>query len=612
MSRWLVLVSILFASLSAVGEAADRPRDLTLRATYIAMPDPLTTEKIWLLDPDEVNPHRQRWLLTRHVDLKGLEAYPLADGQYGVRATTLEATSQGYVRPEGPWYRPMTEFRCDPEPREDFATEAGVRKAVASAAASWQDLLKIQKTPLELVLARVTGSTPESAIARGERVFRAWLREMDQKWRVAGMRDALISEWRHYLETASAQKVCSPSKRPAGGGTTPKAWAAMMEPPPYAPSVAEDPIRILARAPSRRWNGLFSVRMDVAIAGKTLNGRFLLDTGAGESTISPVWLEAQGMPVVLVEIPGAPPQRVSWILPHQNESGGLAKRGLVDQVIFAGMPASLTEMLLIETDLFGPPESVGGCCDGILGTDFLRKFVVEFYPGPPSEVRIWPREGFRAPSGYFWTEASIGPGGDIQSSCQTSKDGATISGARWDTGSEVGLDVHGPWQSVARAKGRAGWSLSCGDSSLGRGLEAGVPKAVGPLATKRPGVNVGIPVLAREPFFLDLPHGRIWLSDKLATAPVRENASGLDLQYELNQSNDRVLRVKSIGTKSPARSLIKAGLKAGIAITQIDDRPAADIDFWEVEQRLAGAYGDTVSLSWKVKDGVKVAPLKVR
>jgi hypothetical protein len=48
-----------------------------------------------------------------------------------------------------------------------------------------------------------------------------------------------------------------------------------------------------------------------------------------------------------------------------------------------------------------------------------------------------------------------------------------------------------------------------------------------------------------------------------------------------------------------------------MTITQVDSKPSEEIDQWEVNQRLAGAYGDQVTLQWKTKKGLRVAPLKV-
>ena len=55
-----------------VAHAASTSDKLSVHVVYQASSEPLTTEKVWGLDPLENNPHRQRWLLDRKVDLVGL------------------------------------------------------------------------------------------------------------------------------------------------------------------------------------------------------------------------------------------------------------------------------------------------------------------------------------------------------------------------------------------------------------------------------------------------------------------------------------------------------------------------------------------------------------
>ena len=51
---------------------------------------------------------------------------------------------------------------------------------------------------------------------------------------------------------------------------------------------------------------------------------------------------------------------------------------------------------LFDSEFFAPPENPSSCCDGVLGADFLRRYVVEACtPGPPAEIKLWPAENFR-------------------------------------------------------------------------------------------------------------------------------------------------------------------------------------------------------------------------
>ncbi|MEO5969256.1 MAG: hypothetical protein ABIQ95_04965, partial [Bdellovibrionia bacterium] len=117
---------------------------------------------------------------------------------------------------------------------------------------------------------------------------------------------------------------------------------------------------------------------------------------------------------------------------------------------------------------------------------------------------------------------------------------------------------------------------------------------------------------ARGNFIFDLPHGRIWFppsSEEKQTPKV--NQSGLELQYSLNKG-ERILRVKKIRPRSKAsQQLFKSGLKIGTQITQIDSKPVEELDLTEVNQRLAGHYGEVVSLQWKTPKGLKMAPLNL-
>jgi C-terminal processing protease CtpA/Prc len=109
-----------------------------------------------------------------------------------------------------------------------------------------------------------------------------------------------------------------------------------------------------------------------------------------------------------------------------------------------------------------------------------------------------------------------------------------------------------------------------------------------------------------------VPHGRIWLSrESFKKQRRRKNETGLTLAYVMNEG-ERELRVKQIRKNSRSQELYRLGLRPGMLITKIDDKDPADIDLWEVNQRLSGDFDTFVSLSWMTKKGIKVAPLKVR
>jgi hypothetical protein len=332
--------------------------------------------------------------------------------------------------------------------------------------------------------------------------------------------------------------------------------------------------------------------------------------------ISPTWLQAQGINPALVEIQGFSPKRVSWA-----GGSGVAHRAFVFGASLSGYELPMNEFLLMETDLFAPPETHASCCDGVLGTDFLRLFAVEFSPGPPAEIRLWPREHFHGVGeAISWVEASQTPAGDVVSACRLAKPEAPLGGitsVRWDTGNEEAIEVHEPWRpEVAKLKGAP--ALACGPDVIASAAPTGEgdyrrEEDIDYLKTEVPGATVGMSLLGRGAFALDLSHGRIWFPPKILAEPVRTNRSGLRVEFFLNRKGDRELRVTGVRAAGPVARLFRLGLQPGAQITEMDSRPAALLDTWEVNQRLAGVYGEKVKLRWKGKTGgTGVAELKLR
>lgn len=599
--------------------------DLQIQTDYRFENDSLTTEKIWTLDPQQSNPHLQRWIVSRQVKPSGLKPFLRSDGKYGAKASGILSNAQGYIRGPGPWYRPISEFPCHQEPQVEFETPEGAKRAMAIAAELWSETLKNSLDELSFRLSRVKGNVEKSAEDEARLVFKNWLESVEVKWRAQCHLKVRSAEWKYYQEEAASQGLCQQTKKAQDLNSlrlpVPPTWRSMMEPiTGEPPSITQ----VLARAPARLWNGLFSIRLTLNIAGRNLNGRFLIDTGAGVSVISPSWLESQGIYPAWIEMPGAPLERVMWSGLWSGEKG-LARRAIVDRVELGGLVIPMNQFLLLSTPLFNAPENAGSCCDGVLGTDFLRLFPMEFQSEAPAEVRVWPRQNFHWGPDNPWVEVTEAHPGDLVSSCMTTPSDVSkkfsvsrLAGVRWDTGNEDALSIHTPWRSAAEQVKPNLWKIGCDTFDFAHDVVASFPKppagvqAEGPLASQIPAVSVGMPLLSRGKFTFDLPHGRLWFSkDMLAKGPPRHNHSGLSLVYVMVRG-DRVLKVKSIQAQSRAQNLIEAGLKPGMIITQIDSKSPSDIDLWEVEQRLAGNYGDTVSLQWQARDMLKMAPLKVR
>jgi hypothetical protein len=584
--------------------------------TYEVATEPLTTEKVWDLDPAVLNPHLERWLTQRQTVLGGLEAIPKGRRGYSVKAAGISTSVRGFVRKPGPWFQSLSEFGCEKEPNAWFSTQEGAQFAASRAAIYWSKILQQKKSQLALLFERVSAESKDLALKQGKKIFVLWLANSEGEWRDQMTQKLRREEWKFYLDEASAQGICQKKNRKP---STPPTWRSMMEPvsqaPPYELS------QILARAPARLWNGLFSVRLNVNVAGKILNGKFLIDSSAKKSMMSPSWLEAQGVDPAWLIIPGSLPLRVVWGDLWESESA-LARVAAVDSIDMSGLKVPLTEFLLYDTEFFSPPENVGTCCDGVLGIDFLRHYPMELRSGVPSEVRVWPKENFHAPEGTPWIEVMHSPRGDLVSSCIATPQKASdlnFLGARWDTGEENALVIHTPWQKRASKASSSGWDIQCGPIQAAENVHASFPRPPkgesdgGLMTTRVPAVTVGIPVMtAGESFIFDLPHGRLWLSSgPRLHQKGKLNRSGLKLKYTLAHG-ERELHVKEIRAHSAAQSLIRAGLTVGTMITQIDGKPAEDIDEWEVERRLAGDYGDVVTLQWKTKRGLKMAPFQIR
>lgn len=653
MKQFMVGVFLLLGTPAAAWAAGD----LDLRSTYGSSTETLTTEKVWELDPAEANPHRQRWLLGRKSELKELmprEFKSQGNTLYGVKAAGLEATTTAYFRGDGAWFRPLGEFPCDSESTSWFATSQGARIAADRAAKAWDRLLDQHRAPLALELKRLTAATPGAALERARLLFEGWLTRVDARWRAQGKSEARQEEWKFYAKSAREQGLCGGAKKAAGkkepaeylkfkdeyipsSTRSPVAWELMMEPPGTGvlgrAGLGPDEVRLLARAPAKTWDGLFSVRLNLTVGARKLNGTFLVDSGSGTSIISPGFLANQGILPAWISVPTAPLRRIPWGGNGVSGEGGLAPVVAVDKVELGNMLLSITEFALFDTEFFSQPDHPSSCCDGVLGSDFLRRYVVELQPGPPAEVKIWPSSNFHVGpdkaaseqgSMVQWFEAALTPSGDPVSACFASRPGQkpNLVGARWDTGRESALYIHLPWQKLAQAGRPTGWDVRCGPAteiSVASGIPAtfvkpdGSPESAA-IHTQVPAFSIGMELLSRGRVFFDLPHGRIWFPDRTSEEPLRRDHSGLVVQYEFikGRGDDRALIVKDIKKGSPAEALRKRGLKPGMVITQIEKIDAENLDAWMVRRYFAGVHGEQVFVQWKTPKGLMLGQMKVR
>ena len=372
---------------------AAQDEGLSIRSDFRVEDQPLTTDLLVTLDPVQVNPQRMNWFLHRTTQLSGVTTTKKKNEKFGVSAQGLLVTTRGYLRAEGLRFKRIEDFLCGSDTKFSaspaFSTYEGNKLSLNLANEEWSKLLKEESTKLVWQLSRLESPTDAGVRELAERVFTRWLGGVDQSWRYEKMDWVRSKEWKGYAQEATQKKIC-PLKK---GLKVPKPESlSEMEPLQGEPPKIT---QILARVPVRLWNGHFSVRVDFVLGDRALNGRFLIDPGAPVSVISPVWLENQGVYSAWVEAPDLLPSQVRWSIPPKDPRGSmLANWAHFDFVRISGLKVPIQDFLLFNTDFYGPPEFVGGCCDGVLGVDFLRAFPIEFQAENPPELRIWPKENF--------------------------------------------------------------------------------------------------------------------------------------------------------------------------------------------------------------------------
>ena len=580
------------------------PGTIELRVDTTMSSEPLTTDKVWDLDPEERNPHRARWVLERQMapmefrvssELDAKPGSKVTKEKFKVSLSAVEAHTLMWVRAQNSTlFRELNEFNCATEPESTFANAAGARIAVTKAAELWRSSLVAALPKLELQLARLRAGSADEALRLGQMVFDFWRDEVASDWRATAKREARKTEWASYLTEARQFQICPRSSKSTA--STAVTWTELVGAPP-----AEPQLKVIARAPAKRVAGLYTLRLSVAFGDKTLNGRFLVDTGAESSLVSPQWLLAQGINPALVTVSGLAPTRVRW-----SGGSGWGKHAIAFETRLADLELPLKEFLLTNTQIFNPPEVASACCDGVLGADFLRNFAVEFEEGPPPSIVLYQRRGFSHGASVPWIEVGTLPSGfAVSSSCElVDPKGDSVSGVQWNSGERAAVEVHSPWLAKVRSS-REGWTLQCHGEKLTDRIPLSFPDGVtlgaeDPLAQKTPGVTVGMELLGRGNFTIDLSNGRLWYRKANLERGFLQNKSGLELTFIYGAEARRLLRVARLREGSPAAlQLASLGLKVGSEITDINGLAAAELDRWEVERKLSGSDGPKLSLKWK-------------
>lgn len=558
-ARVISVFSALTALMMVSAAQAAGPRknyDLPLQTSTEVSAEPLTTHLIAKLDPAQPNAHLRRWVVSRSVFLPDWQSRKLPGDLVGVQGGAVSGTSTIYLRAPGPWYDTIAQFPCSEQTNDPvFATADGTRAEADAAAKLWEEMLSSEKFKLGLLLSKVAAVNEKSAKSKADRVFQEWVSKLDHEWRARVSSEVIPRQWKKERKEAEQAGYCLKGKSKKAKAslpmTSPEVWIAQASTGPVA-SQTELP---LSRAPSRRWDGFFAVRMDVGVGDNSVLGQMLIDPATPRSILSPDWLRSQGMPPEWIVVPEAAPERVRIEAGAEAGERGLGEVTHVERAILSDFRLSLSRFLLFGTELFDEPEFAAPCCSGILGIDFLRRYVVEFRGGKPTEVNLWSLMSYQPPAGYEWVEVRENGKGGLTAICSP------------------------------RVKALPGASKLCQD-----------PRQALRKAT--------------ETLVFDLPHGRVLYSPEELAAPEYKNQTGLSLDFTYIKG-DRALIVKSIGKGSVAQQLEKAGMKKGMVVTEIDGLPTIEMDLWEVNRRLSGVYGDTVKLQWKTQQGFKVEPLRV-
>lgn len=363
---------------------------ITVRAHLEVSSRPLTNATVIKLDPIEPNPHRTRWILDRRVELAGFEVVRDEKSSFIIRASELDAHSVLSLRSSNSdYYLSDADFACSTaQPGFDRYSTFALTKARGERAAElWKSLLAKHAPELKKALEKIRSTSESMVLVQARNVMQAWLIGIEAKYRKTVERetDRVRKDWIRLAQ-------CDPSK----GQLVRKEWREMVERPLLAETAQT---ALLARAPTRRYNGFYTVKLSIKFLGTTLNGRFLIDPMATGAIISPEWMQKQGID----------PRRLitgTTATLQLSHSFGRMRGPVVrpDQVQLGGLSFSLSEWILGDTFFFDEPKYPARCCDGVLGVDFLREFAVEFDPRDSTAIILYSRDSFSGRPGWSWDE----------------------------------------------------------------------------------------------------------------------------------------------------------------------------------------------------------------
>jgi hypothetical protein len=320
---------------------------------------------------------------------------------------------------------------------------------------------------------------------------------------------------------------------------------------------------------------------------------FLLDTGAGANCLDLSLAEELGIQAVgRVEAKGV---------------GGSADASFlkVDSIIVGDL--TLLDQNLASIQLSPLGKFDGEEIDGILGYDFLNRFVVQIdYAN--QMLTIWEPDSFNY----------SGPGEKIPILIETNTplvtakiDGEKVADFRIDTGSRSSLDLHAPFvrehqflkkypKYVDAPSGFGVGGATKGVIGRIESIQIGnfiIPKPItgfsladqGAFATTKSAGNIGGGILKRFTVIFDYPHDQMILEkNENFDFPDKYSMSGILLVKEKGK-----IKVYDVLKNSPAE---KAKIKVGDQIVAIDDSPATNYSLQQIRDLLSHKEGGKIVL----------------
>ena len=318
---------------------------------------------------------------------------------------------------------------------------------------------------------------------------------------------------------------------------------------------------------------------------------FILDTGAGASFFDLNHAKTLGL-------------RIGSAFSVRGAGAGTVAGGRVEGGAVSLVGTGLKQPVSSALDLSNLPSREGHRMDGILGYDFIRRFVVAI-DYVKQELRLYDPDNFQY-SGPGTTVPVTFFGNHPHINTEVRLADGTAIPARMivDVGSAASLSLTKPFVDANHLRDRVGPTVrrrgggGVGGATwtdVGRvdGLRIGNLEIAKPTTTlfgdsagvfTTPGTwvgNIGGDILRRFTVFLDYKHNRIIFEPHSGTSEVFESdMSGIGFVMD---DSLHTLIIDSVVPDSPAGA---AGLVARDTVTAVDGRPATATELQELRKRL--------------------------